>query len=114
LDYVGEPVGCILMAVWFFMNAAILWVFGQYGRDCGVVAVFVCAIVAQRVVLTYLYLSAFENPLLHPDERKSRKLLMDESNMLDANLGFLKSKPKKEAVSAVEMNPVSGGGSGGQ
>eukprot|EP00935_MAST-01C_sp_MAST-1C-sp1_P001270 g1270.t1 len=107
LDYVGEPVGCILVAVWFFMNAAILWVFGTYGAQTGIVAAVCCAIVMQRVVLTYLYLSAFKNPLLSHEERSARQARMAESNMLDANLGFLKRQDSKKPK-AIQMNPVSG------
>merc|ERR1711990_1000846 len=89
LDYFGDPVGCILMAVLCFMNAAVLWVFGRYGLDCGYIAVLVSVFCVQRVLLTFLYLSNFVNPLIDEGERKARKARMDMSNALSANFDML-------------------------
>jgi hypothetical protein len=91
------------------MNAVILWIFGQYGTDCGIIAGFICSITQQRVLLTYFYLSNFTNPLLHPSDRKARTERMADSNMVDANLGFLFKNKTKEPVGAIEMNPVAEG-----
>jgi hypothetical protein len=110
LDYVGEPVGCIILAMWAFMNAAILWVFGQYGRNCGIVAVCVAVMSAQRALLTFFYFSRrFKNPLLDSTERLIRTERMNGSNALGANFGFVRGVGKSSAGMDTEEESAEGG-----
>jgi hypothetical protein len=85
LDYFGDPVGCIMMAVVCFMNAAVLWVFGRYEHYCGYIAIVVCVFCVQRVLLTYLYVSTFKNPLIDDAERQARKARAAMSTIIGAN-----------------------------
>lgn len=95
IDYFGEPVGCIIMAVIMFLQAAILWIFGQYEMECGIVSYFACVVCIQRVFLTYMYSAAWKNELLDEEEVALRKQRSKQNTVVNTQL-----KKKKISVEA--------------
>jgi hypothetical protein len=83
------------------MYAAVLWVFGRYERHCGYIATLVCVLCTQRVLLTFLYVSNFKNPLIDATERQARTDRMNLSSVVNANNIFAGAK-KSSSVNDVE------------
>ena len=72
LDYFGEPAVCIMIAVVAFINATLIWVFGQYGQPLGLAGAVYCAATLQQKVTGFFYMTTFKNPCLSDEQKKQR------------------------------------------
>jgi hypothetical protein len=74
IDYFGEPACCILVAILMFIYAIICWTFGRYGKAVGIVLTLAMDLCMQRIILTQMYLSMWNNPFIEDHVRKNNMI----------------------------------------
>lgn len=72
LLYFGEPLTQTAFAVFNLVGALLIWIFGRYGNRIGALSSAVVAYVVLRIMVVYLNLRAWKNPLLDEKDREIR------------------------------------------
>lgn len=73
IDFFGEPSFAVIFGIGNFVPALALWLYGVYGYSVGLVASFTTILLLRKVALTFLYMSAWDNPTLSESTLLKRK-----------------------------------------
>jgi hypothetical protein len=74
MDYFGEPTFAVIFGIANFVPALSLWLFGVYGYQIGLIGCLATVLLIRKVMLTFLYMSAWTNTTLDPALIAKRKL----------------------------------------
>mmetsp|Transcript_20055 Transcript_20055/g.29752 ORF Transcript_20055/g.29752 Transcript_20055/m.29752 type:complete len:465 (-) Transcript_20055:32-1426(-) len=107
--YYGMPITGMMLTLWLLLNAATLWLWGQYGATIGISAIVISFFFCVRVLVCIQSLNGWENPYLFKEIPKSRELSafdQTDGNESKTSKGLKRVPSFKSLKTAPSLKPV--------